>query len=121
MSDEVKMVYTFPDDLRAVPGMTTIIQHQEHEFILSFFDVMLPPAIGTDEGREAVLRDLEENGLEAKCTARVVIPAGRMASLIDTMIRNYQGWYDGFGNAEEQDTGRVDGDQSGSNVEDPTG
>lgn len=63
-----------------------IVQHTEHEFILSFFEIKPPILLGSPE--EQAQKALEIKSIKAKCVARVVISAGRMPDFLRVLQDN---------------------------------
>lgn len=57
-----------------------VVQHSEHEFIVSFYEAQPPLLLGTAEDNKAVLERMGE--VRGTCVARVVIAAGRMAEFV---------------------------------------
>ena len=89
---ELKLERTYPDDLQTHFVIELTVQSQRDYFILSFFESWPPPLIGETE--EEIQEQLEQIGssVEAKCVARLVVPAEKMKSFIDAMARNHAKW-----------------------------
>jgi hypothetical protein len=64
-----------------------IVQHTEHEFIISFFDFEPPLVIGSDEERREQVKKLGH--LKAKCIARIMVSPGRMEEFINALKTNF--------------------------------
>ena len=76
----VPLNLTIPADLVGRYATNMVIQHTEHEFVLSFFEAMAPPIIGnTEEEKQAQLDQVES--VTAKCIARIIISPNRMAEI----------------------------------------
>jgi hypothetical protein len=72
-----------PDELVTRYANNLLVQHTEHEFILSFFELQPPLTVGSPEEQAAQLQAV--GAVRAECVARVVISASRMASFVETL------------------------------------
>lgn len=77
-----------PDDLVTRYANNLLIQHTEHEFILSFFEVMPPLTVGSPEEQAAQLQAI--GAVRAECVARVVVSADRIASFVEALRSSYE-------------------------------
>ena len=80
------IVYEVPDDLGAQYATNLVIQHSNHEFVLSFFEIIPPVILGSPEERVAQLKDV--TAVRARCLARIVVAAGRMQGFVEAMQEN---------------------------------
>lgn len=74
-----------------------IVQHTEHEFILSFFEIDNPIILGDED--KTKLEQLES--VRAYCVARVAVPTGRMASFVEALENNLAKYQQKFSEEEE--------------------
>jgi len=77
-------------ELAAIHANNVLIQHTDHEFVITFFEV-LPPVVTPDPARQA--RELARiKSVQARAVARIVMSPGRakefMAALQDNLA-NY--------------------------------
>ena len=66
----------FPPGQRGQFANHMIIQFDNHEFHLSFFEIQPPVLIGSEEDKRQVLESLDH--IDAVCVARIVISKDRM-------------------------------------------
>ncbi len=72
-----------------VPGRyatNMVVQHTEHEFIISFFEAYPPIVLGAPEERKAALEQIES--VPAVCVARVIVAPERLAEFIQVLQDN---------------------------------
>lgn len=71
-----------------VPRYATnmLVQHGEHEFILSFFETWPPIVMGPPEDVEDRFRNIDS--IEARCVGRVIVAADRMPGFIEALQTN---------------------------------
>jgi len=92
MADEIEgqiklpIQWNLPDGLTSHYATNIVVQRGEHEFIISFFEVIPPIALGTREERMAQLKDQES--VKAECVARVIIAAEKMPGFIEALQEN---------------------------------
>lgn len=77
----------YPEDLATGYSTNFIVQHREHEFYLSFFDVPPPLLLGTDEERKEQAQRL--GSVRATAVARVIVAAERIPEFIRVLQENY--------------------------------
>jgi len=77
-----------PDDLVTRYANNLLIQHTEHEFILSFFEILPPLAVGSPEEQAAQLQAI--GAVRAECVARVVVSSDRIASFVEALRGSYE-------------------------------
>jgi hypothetical protein len=77
-----------PDDLVTRYANNLLVQHTEHEFIVSFFEMLPPLAVGSPEEQAAQLQAI--GAVRAECVARVVVSADRMASFVEALRGSYE-------------------------------
>lgn len=67
-----------------------VVQHTEHEFILSFFEIQPPLLLGSPEEQAAKLVAL--GAVRAECVARIIMSPSRIQSFIEVLQRNYENY-----------------------------
>ena len=65
-----------------VEATNLLVQHTDHEFVLSFFETA-PPIVLNE-------KDFEIDKVTAECVARVVIAPKRMQQFIDTLQKSLE-------------------------------
>ncbi|GAB62703.1 hypothetical protein KSU1_C1107 [Candidatus Jettenia caeni] len=63
-----------------------VVQHTEHEFILSFFEVRPPIFLGPDEEQKEKAAQLKS--IKAECVARVIVASERMSDFVKVLQDN---------------------------------
>lgn len=73
-----------------VPRYATnmVVQHSEHEFLLSFFEIWPPMILGPPDEQKDQLEQIDS--VRAQCVSRVVLSAGKMPEVIRVLQANYQ-------------------------------
>jgi hypothetical protein len=79
-----------PEGLISRYATNLVVQHAEHEFYISFFEIMPPLVLGAPEERKAKLEEIES--VRAECVARVIVPAGQMPVFIKTLQSNWEAY-----------------------------
>jgi hypothetical protein len=69
-----------------------LVQCQEHETIIAFFELKVPFIVGPREQQVASIGALAT--IPADCVARIAIPTSRLQEVIDTMKQGQQNYMD---------------------------
>lgn len=77
---EVKLNWHYQDNMTSKYSTNLVVQHTEHEFVLSFFEAT-PPILLSD-------KDIDIDSVTAECVARIVIAPGRLQQFIDVLQKN---------------------------------
>lgn len=72
-----------PEDLTCQYATNLVVQHTDHEFMISFFRAAPPLIIGTPEEQKAQLEELGR--VRADCVARIIIAPGRMPEFVQVL------------------------------------
>lgn len=91
--------WMFPEDLVSRYATRIVVQHEKHEFVISFFELQHPPLLGSPEEARALLEKMEF--VPAKCVARVVVSPSRIQGFIDALQKNYAKYQEKYGTPEE--------------------
>ena len=75
-----------PEDIVSRYATNLVVQHTQHEFIVSFYEAQPPLLLGTPEENRVALERLGE--VRAECVARIVIAAGRMPEFVKVLQDN---------------------------------
>ena len=76
----------FPRDIVSRYATNMVVQHTEHEFIISFFEAYPPVLLGDAEEKKAALKQIES--VPAICVARVIVAPERLAEFIQVLQDN---------------------------------
>jgi hypothetical protein len=85
-SRAVPIQWHFPDDIASRYATNLVVQHTEHEFSISFFEVRPPILLGSPEDIQAALQRVES--VPAVCVARIIVAAERMPEFIRVLQDN---------------------------------
>jgi hypothetical protein len=80
--------WTFPPGLVSRAATNIIVQHSEHEFTISFFEVQQPILLGTLEEVQSQLEQIES--VPMICVSRVIISATRMEGFLEVLQKNFE-------------------------------
>ena len=87
VAKEVKLKRVFPEGIQAQFVDHFVIQHRPDHYILTFYDVMMPPIIAEDEEEfQEIVNKLEE--IEARCVARLVLTHRGMEDFYEALSSN---------------------------------
>src|SRR6266511_1940735 len=81
---EVPIEWYVPESLVSRYATNMIVQHSEHEFILSFFDT--PPPLIFGESRLEELQKIKS--IRATCVAQIIVAKERMSGFVNAMQEN---------------------------------
>jgi hypothetical protein len=82
----VPIEWHMPEDLISRYANNIVVQFEQHEFIVCFFEVRPPILIGSSEEIKAKLEQTES--VRAECVARIIVAADRMPSFIKALQDN---------------------------------
>jgi hypothetical protein len=85
-SRAVPVEWHFPDDIVSRYSTNLVVQHTEHEFSISFFEVRPPIILGSPEQVQAALQRIES--IPAVCVARIIVAAERMPEFVRVLQDN---------------------------------
>lgn len=77
-----------PEGFRTLYATNLVVQHTKHEFMLTFFEVIPPPLMGSPEMKKQQLENIKE--VRASCLARVAIASSRMEEFIQVLTDNFK-------------------------------
>lgn len=80
--------WQFPKGLISRYATQLIVQHTEHEFVLSFFELLPPTIFGPPDQVNTKLEEL--NSIPAECLARIVVAADRMPAFVNVLQDNLE-------------------------------
>ena len=84
----VPLVWQFPSDIVTRYATNIVVQHTEHEFVISFFEAQPPPVLGDPEEQEAIVESMLNDGVPATCVARVVVASERFQTFVEVLQTN---------------------------------
>jgi hypothetical protein len=80
---ELPIEWHVPENIIRRYASNVVIQHGEHEFTISFFEIKEPLLLGIAKEK---LDELES--VRAECVAQIVVHPARMQQFIDVMQKN---------------------------------
>lgn len=81
-----RIKYEYPDPQLAVFANHMAVQHDDNEFLISFYQLTPPLAI---PGPEAMKENIERaGGIVARCVAKIAISKHRMPAIVAAMAQN---------------------------------
>jgi hypothetical protein len=83
----VPIDYRVPEDFVSRYATHIVVQHLEHEFMLSFFEVRPPLLVGAPEKIREDLAHLDS--VRAECVARIIVSEGELPRFIAALQENY--------------------------------
>jgi len=84
-----------PDALIPRYATNIVVQHTEHEFVISFFEIPPPILLGSPDEQAAQARGL--TSVRAECLARIVVSPSRMPEFLDVLQGVFAAWHERFG------------------------
>ena len=91
----VPIEWAIPPNIITRVASNVIVQHTAEEFLISFFEIVPPPFIGTDE--EIAEQYAQISSVRATCVARVLVTPARMEQFIHVMEENLNRWKASYG------------------------
>lgn len=85
---EVPIEWNVPESIVTQYATNMIVQHLEHEFIISFFDTRPPLIIGVPSKEELA----SVTSIRAECIARIVVANARMPGFVNALQTNLAKW-----------------------------
>ncbi len=84
----IPLRYECPAELTSLYATNIVVQHTEHEFILSFFQAEDPILLGSPEENRARLEKMD--AVAARCIARIIVAPGRMPAFVRDIKENLE-------------------------------
>lgn len=78
----------FPDDLISQYATNLLVQHSENDYYLSFFEMIPPVLLGTDEEKDSQLKQIES--VRAKCVARIIVSGKKLPGFVKAIQDNLE-------------------------------
>ena len=86
------------EGVRTEYATNLVVQHTEHEFVLSFYRIQSPIIIGSRDERERQIEGMRS--VQADCVARIVVAPGRMPDFVIAIQGNLDKHRERFGESE---------------------
>ncbi len=83
-----------PENVVSRYATNMVVQHTEHEFIISFFEATPPLAVGSPEEQRVQLQ--ETKSVRAECIIRIIVTAGRMQNFVQVLQGNLEAYRNKF-------------------------
>lgn len=85
---EIPIEWYVPDSIVSQYATNMVVQHFEHEFIISFFETKPPLIIGLPSKEQ--LQSL--TSIRSTCIARIVVTTARMPTFVNALQTNLEKW-----------------------------
>lgn len=82
----IPLDYSSAEEQQAIFANAFVVQHDEHEFHLLFFQTLPPLILGNDPLRGEKIKSLKS--IKPQCVARIAIAGDRLQSVIDALKEN---------------------------------
>lgn len=84
----LKINYQIPEDIETHFSDSFVVQHQKDHFILTFYQLIQQPILGTEEERIAQLKNTKQ--IDAKCIARIVVTPQKIEDITRVLNENIE-------------------------------
>jgi Protein of unknown function (DUF3467) len=91
--------WQFPENLRTAYATNVIVQHNQHEFTIMFFEMHPPFFLGDEEENKEKASKI--SSVPAECVARIVVAAGRMEEFVSAFQQIFTSYKNGFQDSED--------------------
>jgi Protein of unknown function (DUF3467) len=75
-------------DVRTNAATNIVVQHTEHEFFISFYEIHPPLILGEGEERRHAAEAVKS--VSARCVARIIVAGDRMPEFVEVLERNLE-------------------------------
>ncbi len=82
----IRVDFDIPPDFPTRYASNLVVQHTEHDFTITFFDIRPPLLVGTAEEKASQLGAIE--AVKAAPIARIIVAASRMAEFVRVLQDN---------------------------------
>jgi len=97
----IPLEWHVPKDLACQYATNLVVQHTDHEFILSFFQTSPPLLLGS---HEEVMREAEQvKSVRAHCVGRIIVAASRMEEFVQVQLQNLERFHQARSEEEQED------------------
>jgi hypothetical protein len=102
MADEIRLPIEWIIDENTPSGYATnlIIQHTNHEFIISFFEMKPPLLVGEADEQRNQAKMI--GSIKARCISQITINAERMPQFLEALNTNYEQFLENRSDAEDE-------------------
>lgn len=83
---ELPIKWHIPEDLKCQYASNMVVQHTDHEFTISFFNITPPLILGEYEQVKQELGKMEN--VQADCVGRIIVAASRMPKFVEALQDN---------------------------------
>jgi len=87
-SVSLKINYQIPEDIETHFSDSFVIQHQKDHFILTFYEIIQQPILGTEDERLEQLKKTKQ--LDAKCIARIIVTPQKIEDIARVLNENIE-------------------------------
>jgi hypothetical protein len=96
----LRVVFDAVQEVAPQYASNLVVQHDQHDFTITFLDVRSPLLVGPPEEKERQLRETES--VRARCLARIIVAASRMPEFVQVMQDNLKTYQDTFATKEKE-------------------
>ena len=96
----IPIEHVIPDSVETRFADRIVVQHAEHEFRVSFFEIERPIFFGTPDETKQLLLDM--GSVKAVCVARIAVAAGRMPDMVRALQENLEHYRASADESEEE-------------------
>ena len=82
----IRIDFTIPPDFPTKYASNLVVQHTEHDFTITFFDIRPPLLLGSADEKIRQLEEIET--VKAAPIARIVVAASRMGEFVQVLQDN---------------------------------
>lgn len=87
-SVQIPIEWHVPEGLISRYANNIIVQHTQHEFVISFFESRPPLIVGSPEEQAAQLEKM--TSIKFECVARIIVAPDQMAEFLHVLQRNFE-------------------------------
>lgn len=88
LGKQLPIRWVIPEGFVSLAATNLVVQHTEHEFVISFFQVPPPILLGEPEEIAKTVEAMKE--VEAHLVARIIVASGRMGEFVTVLTQNFE-------------------------------
>jgi len=90
----VPIEWYFPETIQSRYATNIIVHHSKTEFVISFFETIPPPLLGTPEEIQEQMKSIKS--VRAECVGRIIVAAEKMPDFLKAMQENLEKYNNKF-------------------------
>ena len=95
LTKTLRLEFKYPENIESKFATEVMVQHQKDYVVLSFFEAIMPPLLGTTEDEKSKLLEKLDR-VEAKCISRIILTPEKFKSTLHMMSSNLEKWEKSF-------------------------